>query len=101
MGDEEPMSLGAGQFLQHLIVGNVGDSATSHADRACDWLRDRSASNPRTLLTYVFRSQSYQVLVNGSTGRIAGKYPLSAWKIFFAVVAVLLAAVLFILASEG
>ena len=39
--------------------------------------------------------------MNGSKGRIAGKYPLSAWKIFFAVVAVLLAAVLFILASEG
>ncbi|MSO63381.1 MAG: hypothetical protein EXQ50_15065 [Acidobacteria bacterium] len=45
---------------------------------------------PIWLLTYVFRSQSYQVLVNGSTGRIAGKYPLSAWKIFFVVLLVLI-----------
>ena len=31
---------------------------------------------PIWLLTYVFGSKSFQVLVNGSTGRIAGKYPL-------------------------
>ena len=54
---------------------------------------------PVWLLTYVFGSKSYQVLVNGSTGRIAGKYPLSLWKIFFAIVGTLLAVALAILAS--
>ena len=56
---------------------------------------------PIWLLTYVFGSKSYQVLVNGSTGRIAGKYPLSGWKIFFAVVLVLIVVLFFILASES
>ena len=56
---------------------------------------------PIWLLTYVFRSQSYQVLVNGSTGRIAGKYPLSAWKIFFVALLVLIGVVLVIFADQG
>ena len=56
---------------------------------------------PIWLLTYVFRSQQYQVLVNGSTGRIAGKYPLSAWKIFFVVLLVLIGVGLVILADQG
>ena len=55
---------------------------------------------PIWLLIYVFRSKSYQVLVNGSTGKIAGKYPLSAWKIFFVVVAVL-AVLLLVISAEG
>ena len=56
---------------------------------------------PIWLLTYVFGSKSFQVLVNGSTGRIAGKYPLSGWKIFFAVVLALIVVLIFILASES
>jgi len=56
---------------------------------------------PIWLLSYVFGSKSYQVLVNGSTGRIAGKYPLSAWKIFFAVMLVLIGVVLVLLADQG
>lgn len=56
---------------------------------------------PIWLLTYLFGSKTYQVLVNGSTGRIAGKYPLSGWKIFFTVVLVLIVAMVFILASQS
>jgi hypothetical protein len=33
------------------------------------------------LLSYVYRTRPYQVLVNGSTGKIAGRYPKSAWKV--------------------
>lgn len=56
---------------------------------------------PIWLLTYVFGSKTYQVLANGSTGRIAGKYPLSGWKIFFVVLLVLIGITLFILADQG
>jgi len=56
---------------------------------------------PIWLLTYAFRSKSYQVLVNGSTGRMTGTYPLSGWKIFFAVMLALIVALFFILASES
>jgi len=55
---------------------------------------------PIWLLTYTFGARTFQVIANGYTGVIAGKYPKSAWKIFFAVVAVLLVILLFALANN-
>jgi hypothetical protein len=49
----------------------------------------------------MFGSRSFQVIVNGYTGRIAGRYPYSPWKIAFLIVVVLVLAILFILASES
>ncbi len=40
---------------------------------------------PIWLLTYTYGSKSYQLVVNGQTGTIAGHRPYSAWKILFAV----------------
>jgi hypothetical protein len=42
---------------------------------------------PIWLLTYNYGSQNYQVVINGYTGSIAGRYPKSWVKIFFAVLA--------------
>ena len=42
---------------------------------------------PVWLLSYNYGAKAYQVIVNGYTGQIAGKYPYSVWKIFFAVLA--------------
>ena len=57
---------------------------------------------PIWLLTYTYGSQSFQVVVNGYTGRIAGRYPLSWVKIFLVVAAVFLALVLWMwLRSHG
>jgi hypothetical protein len=49
---------------------------------------------PVWLLVYVFGAKSFQVVVNGSTGRIAGRYPLSVWKILLLVALALVAVVL-------
>ncbi len=46
---------------------------------------------PVWLLNYDYGTRTYQVLVNGSTGKIAGRYPKSFWKIFFLVAFILLA----------
>ena len=48
---------------------------------------------PVWLVSYNYGAKSYQVLVNGYTGEIAGKYPLSFFKIFFLI--------LFLLAVAG
>lgn len=56
---------------------------------------------PIWLLVYVFGSKSYQVVVNGYTGRIAGRYPYSPWKIFFIAVAVVFAFILFMIANSN
>ena len=45
---------------------------------------------PVWLLTYTYGAKNFTVIINGYTGQIAGKYPLSWVKIFFAVVLVLI-----------
>ena len=44
---------------------------------------------PVWVLAYTYGAQTFQVVVNGYTGAIAGKHPLSWIKITFAVLAVL------------
>jgi len=51
---------------------------------------------PVWLLAYVYGTKPYQVVVNGSTGKIAGEYPKSVWKILMLV---LVAIVLIVLAA--
>jgi ribosomal protein S27E len=45
---------------------------------------------PVWFLSYRYGKKTYQVLVNGVTGEIAGRYPKSFWKIFFLVISILL-----------
>jgi hypothetical protein len=55
---------------------------------------------PVWLLSYNYGAKAYQVIVNGSTGQIAGTRPYSAWKIFFAVVAAIIAAIVIAILSN-
>ncbi len=49
---------------------------------------------PVWLLSYNFGAKTFQVIVNGYTGQIAGKYPYSIWKILLLIlVAVIVALV--------
>jgi len=45
---------------------------------------------PVWLLTYNYGAKSYQVTVNGSTGKIAGEYPISWIKVMLVVIGVLI-----------
>jgi hypothetical protein len=56
---------------------------------------------PIWLLVYMFGSRSYQVVVNGYTGRMAGKYPYSPWKIAFLILLAIIVLVLFVMANES
>lgn len=51
---------------------------------------------PVWLLTYNFRQKAYQVVANGVTGRMAGEYPWSFWKVAFLVLIAVLAVLLFL-----
>jgi hypothetical protein len=44
---------------------------------------------PVWLLSYVYGRKAYQVLVNGYTGKMAGNYPYSVWKVLILVLVVL------------
>lgn len=55
---------------------------------------------PIWLLTYDFNAKPYQVVVNGYTGRMAGDYPKSFWKVAFLVLVALLVVVLVLMSQE-
>jgi hypothetical protein len=55
---------------------------------------------PIWLLTYTYGARVFHVLVNGSTGRMAGEYPKSFWKVFFLVVGIIIL-VLIVLLLQG
>ena len=56
---------------------------------------------PVWLLTYNYGAKSFQVVINGYTGSIAGKHPLSWVKITLAVLAVLIVIAIVLSASGG
>src|SRR5688572_8222770 len=56
---------------------------------------------PVWLLSYNFGRRAFQVIVNGYTGQIAGKYPYSVWKIVLLVLAVVIVAIVLITLNEG
>lgn len=55
---------------------------------------------PVWLVSYNYGTKTYQVLVNGSTGRIAGKHPLSVAKILLLILTILIAAGIIALLSR-
>lgn len=55
---------------------------------------------PVWVLSFNYRAKVYQVLVNGYSGRIAGDYPLSPWKVFFLVVVIVIVALIVIVFSQ-
>ena len=55
---------------------------------------------PVWLLTYTFGPKTFQVVANGCTGVLAGRYPKSGWKIFFAVLVVLIVIMIIALANR-
>jgi hypothetical protein len=55
---------------------------------------------PLWLLTYTYGAKIFHVLVNGATGRMAGEYPKSFWKIFFLVLGIIIV-VLIVLLLQG
>jgi predicted RNA-binding Zn-ribbon protein involved in translation (DUF1610 family) len=56
---------------------------------------------PVWLLTYNFSATAYQVLVNGSTGKMDGTYPVSWWKVMGLIVLALVALAVFAYLEGG
>src|SRR4029079_9054391 len=49
---------------------------------------------PIWLLTYNYGARAFQVIVNGYTGKIAGRYPYSVWKIILLVLLVIIGVII-------
>jgi hypothetical protein len=55
---------------------------------------------PVWLLTYNFQAKTYQVVVNGYTGAMAGEYPKSWWKIALLVLAAIIVLLIVLMLQE-
>jgi hypothetical protein len=55
---------------------------------------------PLWLLTYTYGAKIFHVLVNGATGRMAGEYPKSFWKVALLVVGIIIL-VMIVLLTQG
>jgi hypothetical protein len=55
---------------------------------------------PVWLLTYTYGPKVFQVLVNGYTGRMAGQYPKSPWKVALIVIGVIIFVLLILLSQN-
>jgi hypothetical protein len=55
---------------------------------------------PVWLLAYVYARRTFQVVVNGYTGRMAGDYPKSAWKIALLVLLAIVVLLIVVLSQE-
>jgi hypothetical protein len=55
---------------------------------------------PLWLLTYTYGRRVFQVVANGYTGKIAGKYPKSPWKIAAAVLLAILVIIGFVMLGQ-
>ena len=56
---------------------------------------------PVWLLSYLYGTRLFQVVVNGYSGRMAGQYPKSPWKIAFLVLLAIIAFFIFIVLSQN
>ena len=55
---------------------------------------------PVWLLTYDYATRIYQVVVNGYTGRMAGRYPKSPWKVALLVIVIIIVTLVMISFEE-
>jgi hypothetical protein len=55
---------------------------------------------PIWLLTYNFGARAFQVIVNGYTGKMAGKYPISIWKVLLVALLVLVGVLVFVMLAD-
>ena len=56
---------------------------------------------PLWLLTYTYGAKIFHVLVNGSTGRMAGEYPKSFWKVLLLVAGIIILVAIVLLLAQN
>ncbi len=88
--------------MERLCAAEVpGDTHRNlRVDTDCSGQTFKHILVPIWLLTYNFSTRAFQVIINGYTGAIAGKYPKSWIKITLAVLALLTAVGVFLLLAH-
>ena len=89
--------------LQSLCSRQVPGDTQRNLQVSADWSGQtfKHILVPVWLLAYDFHGRSFQVVVNGYTGAIAGDRPYSFWKIFFLVIGILLVILIIAMVAGG
>ena len=95
---QEQMHAKLEQLCAQQVPGDTHRNLRDHPDYSRPHVQARARAGLAAVVQ--LRRQGVQVIVNGYTGTIAGDYPYSAWKIFFAVLAATIAAVILIVISN-
>ena len=74
--------------------------ATSRSSRPTPAETFKHILVPVWLLTYTYGARVFQVVANGYTGEIAGKYPKSPWKIAGAVLLAIVAIITIVVLAQ-
>jgi len=79
--------------LRAIIGGQIPGDTYRNLRVGADWSGQtfKHILAPVWLLTFVYYGKSFQVVINGFTGKISGQHPISFWKVFFLVVGILAA----------
>ena len=84
--------------LRQLCAAQVPGDTHRNLDVSADYSAQtyKHILVPVWVLSYNYGSKSFQIVINGYTGAIAGKYPLSWIKIMLAILAVLIVVGIFV-----
>jgi len=90
----------AKEFIRSRLKSNIESEIRSdnNADHVRNFRGDTTFSNitykylmlPVWLSCFQYKDKTYQFIVNGQSGKVGGKYPISPWRVAFAVLIALL-----------
>lgn len=88
-------------IIHRLVCEDIGGDHQKVHDRRTKYsaVTFKHTLLPVWIAVYRYRDQVFQILVNGSTGKVVGRRPWSTWKIARLVLAILLLILLIALAS--
>lgn len=91
------------QVLRNDIVHDIGGDLQriTHMRSWHEDIRFKHILLPIWAAAYKFGGKSYRFIVNGQTGEVQGERPYSIWKIMFAVLGLILIALLFFTVMEN
>ncbi len=77
--------------LRQLVAASIPGDTYRNLQISANWSGQtfKHILAPVWLLTYDYHGRSFQVVINGFTGVIAGKHPISFWKVFFLILGIL------------
>ncbi|MFP2995307.1 DNA helicase PriA [Spongiivirga sp. MCCC 1A20706] len=92
----------AKDIAYNWIRSDIGGDTqrVSHADINLSDETFKHILLPVYISSYIYNGKDYHFHINGQTGQIAGKYPISFWKVFFVILLVVIIIAIIVVYSQ-